>query len=95
MNLDELDKQWQDGDDAEELKTEKEVQFERLEQRRKEAAESAGTFDPRCWTPTTKFASNTVNNTAPYISRARGRTRVTYLYYYSLTFEILCYVLLS
>lgn len=47
MNLDDLEKQWEDGDDLEELKTEQQAKFERLEKRRKEAEASAGTFDPR------------------------------------------------
>ncbi|CAM9280036.1 unnamed protein product [Laminaria digitata] len=46
MDLDDLEKQWEDGDDLEELKTEQQAKFERLEKRRKEAEASAGTFDP-------------------------------------------------
>ena len=47
MNLDDLEKQWEDGDDLEELKTEQQAKFERLEKRRKAAEASAGTFDLR------------------------------------------------
>ncbi len=47
MNLDDLEKQWEEGDEEEELKTEQQAKFERLERRRKEAKASAGTLDPR------------------------------------------------
>ena len=47
MNLDGLEKQWEDGDDLEELMTEQQAKFEGLEKRRKVAEASAGTFDPR------------------------------------------------
>lgn len=47
MNLDDLEKQWEDGDDEEELKTEEQTSFEKLERRRKEAKASAGKLDPR------------------------------------------------
>lgn len=47
MNLDDLEKQWEDGDDEEELKTEDQAKFERLEKRRKIAEASTGKFDPR------------------------------------------------
>lgn len=51
MNLDDLEKQWEDGDHQEELQTEQQAKFERLEKRRKKAEASTGTFDPRqaCW----------------------------------------------
>ena len=47
MNLDDLEKQWEDGNDLDELKTGQQAKFERLEKRRKAAEASAGTFDPR------------------------------------------------
>lgn len=47
MNLDDLEKQWEDGDEEEELKTENQARFERLEKRRKAAAGPPGSFDPR------------------------------------------------
>lgn len=48
MDLDDLEKQWENGDDEEELRTEQQTKFERLERRRKEAQENGGTIDPRC-----------------------------------------------
>lgn len=48
MDLNELDKQWEDGDEEEELKTEEQAKFENLERRRKQAQANAGKFDPRC-----------------------------------------------
>ncbi|CAM9541601.1 unnamed protein product [Hapterophycus canaliculatus] len=47
MNLEDLEKQWEGGDDEEELKTEEQTKFEKLERRRKEAQITAGKFDPR------------------------------------------------
>jgi len=47
MNLDDLEKQWEEGDEEEELKTEQQAKFERLERRREQAKASAGTLDPR------------------------------------------------
>lgn len=47
MDLDDLEKQWEEGDDEEELKTEQQTKFERLERRRKEAQAKAGSLDPR------------------------------------------------
>ena len=47
MDLDDLAKQWEDGDDEEELKTEEQTKFERLERRRKEAQAKASSLDPR------------------------------------------------
>lgn len=47
MDLDDLEKQWEEGDDEEELKTEQQTKFEKLERRRKEAQAKAGNFDPR------------------------------------------------
>eukprot|EP00752_Nemacystus_decipiens_P006704 g6027.t1 len=46
MDLDDLEKQWEEGDDEEELKTEEQTKFEKLERRRKEAQAKAGSFDP-------------------------------------------------
>lgn len=48
MDLNELEKQWEDGDEEEELKTEEQAKFENLERRRKQAQANAGKFDPRC-----------------------------------------------
>ncbi|CAM9886649.1 unnamed protein product [Scytosiphon promiscuus] len=47
MNLEDLEKQWEGGDDDEELRTEQQIKFEKLERRRKEAQANAGKFDPR------------------------------------------------
>lgn len=47
MDLDDLEKQWEEGDDEEELKTEQQTKFERLERRRKEAQAKGGGLDPR------------------------------------------------
>lgn len=47
MNLDDLEKQWEDGDEEEELKSEKQAEFERLERRRKAEEESATPLNPR------------------------------------------------
>lgn len=47
MDLDDLEKQWEGGDHEEELKTEQQTKFERLERRRKEAKANAGNLDPR------------------------------------------------
>ncbi|CBN77894.1 hypothetical protein Esi_0077_0066 [Ectocarpus siliculosus] len=46
MDLNELEKQWEDGDEDEELKTEEQAKFENLERRRKQAQANAGKFDP-------------------------------------------------
>ncbi|CAM9920441.1 unnamed protein product [Pylaiella littoralis] len=46
MDLDDLAKQWEDGDDEEELKTEEQAKFEKLERRRKKAKASTGKLDP-------------------------------------------------
>lgn len=50
MDLDGLEKQWEEGDEEEELKTEQQMMFEMLERRRTEAASTASSFDPRCYT---------------------------------------------
>lgn len=47
MDLDDLEKQWEEGDDEWELKTEEQTKFERLERRRKQAQAKAGSLDPR------------------------------------------------
>lgn len=47
MNLDDLEKQWEGGDHEEELRTEKQLEFERIERHRKEATASTGALDPR------------------------------------------------
>lgn len=47
MNLQDLEKQWEGGDDEEELRTEEQIKFEKLERRRKEAQVDANKFDPR------------------------------------------------
>ena len=47
MNFDALEKEWEEGDDEEDLKTESQLEFERLERRRKEAAAASGSLDPR------------------------------------------------
>lgn len=46
MNLDDLEKQWEQGDEEEELRTERQIEAEKLEQRRKEAAASKNNFNP-------------------------------------------------
>eukprot|EP00903_Cladosiphon_okamuranus_P008666 g8306.t1 len=46
MDLDDLEKQWEEGDDEEELKTEEQTKFERLERRRKEARAKTPGIDP-------------------------------------------------
>ncbi|CAM9829674.1 unnamed protein product [Ascophyllum nodosum] len=46
MNFDALEKEWEEGDDEEDLKTESQLEFERLERRRKEAAAASGSLDP-------------------------------------------------
>lgn len=43
MNFDELEKQWEGGDEQEELRTEQQLEMERLERKRKEAPK----LDPR------------------------------------------------
>ena len=45
MNLDDLEKQWEEGDDEDELKTEGEILREQLERRRKQAENTK--LDPR------------------------------------------------
>lgn len=47
MDLDDLEKQWEEGDDEEELKTEQQIQFESLERRRKGARAKTGGVNPR------------------------------------------------
>lgn len=47
IDFDELERQWEDGDDEEDLKTESQLEFERLERRRKLESASAGSLDPR------------------------------------------------
>ena len=46
MNLDDLEKQWEDGNDLDELKTGQQAKFERLEKRLKVAEASVWTFRP-------------------------------------------------
>ena len=45
-NLDDLEKQWEDGNDLDELKTGQQAKFERLEKRLKVAEASVWTFRP-------------------------------------------------
>lgn len=47
MDLDALEEQWKDGDDEELLKPDKQLEFEKLERRRKEAEAASPKLDPR------------------------------------------------
>lgn len=46
MNLDDLEKQWEEGDEENELRSEMEIEKERLERQRNKAAKGKA-FDPR------------------------------------------------
>lgn len=47
MDLDALEEQWKDGDDEDLLKPDKQLEFEKLERRRKEAEAASPKIDPR------------------------------------------------